>query len=115
MKKNLDTDSVTQKYSRGEAIAVDEEGDVALDFSTVFKQLFCIAAQNLANLIHEPLEKLGVLFEEPLETGTMNRTRSSRRTVVTRQPFHISTKPDVEKDHVVEPFFGRGQYLSVMR
>jgi hypothetical protein len=115
MKKNLETDSVARKYSRGEAMAVDEESDVALDFSTVFKQLFCIAAQNLANLIHEPLEKLGVLFEEPLETGTMNQTKSSKRMVVTRQPSSVLTKPDVEKDHVDEPFFGRGQYLSVMR
>ncbi|KAJ9613009.1 hypothetical protein H2200_002950 [Cladophialophora chaetospira] len=71
MKEYIETDPVARKYRAGNTgqNLSEDTIDGSLNFAPIFKQLFCVAAQHLANLTHEPLEKLGVLFEEPLETG----------------------------------------------
>ena len=71
MKEYIETDPVARKYRAGNAapIVAEDTIDGALNFASIFKQLFCVAAQHLANIIHVPLERLGALFEEPLETG----------------------------------------------
>ena len=71
MKEYIETDPVARKYRAGNTVQNPSEDttDGSINFAPIFKQLFCVAAQQLANLTHEPLEKLGVLFEEPLETG----------------------------------------------
>lgn len=44
------------------------------DFAMIFKELFCVAADGLAMHLHQPLDRLGVLFEEPVCTGTTSKT-----------------------------------------
>lgn len=48
-------------------------GDGIDDFSLLFKELFCVAAQDLANLVQQPLEGLGILFDGIMETGTLRQ------------------------------------------
>jgi hypothetical protein len=43
------------------------------DYSIMFRELFCIAAEDLAGQINEPLEKLGVLYDDILSTGRIGR------------------------------------------
>ena len=46
-------------------------GDGIDDFSLLFKELFCVAAQDLANLVQKPLQGLGMLYEGMMDTGTL--------------------------------------------
>ncbi|RVX74173.1 hypothetical protein B0A52_02005 [Exophiala mesophila] len=67
----LEKDPIARQYrpSQTHPNISDNLTENAMNFAPIFKQLFCVAAQQLATLIHEPLERVGVLFEEPLETG----------------------------------------------
>lgn len=89
------------------------------DYSVLFKQLFCVAAQDLATLIQQPLESMGVLFEGIMNTGTVRK--AARRNV-----FHkITTRNNLDdslEDHIeaaekgrASIIFGRGQLLFLIR
>ncbi|KAG8527908.1 uncharacterized protein KY384_006824 [Bacidia gigantensis] len=41
------------------------------DYETLFKELFCVAASDLAATIQVPLTDLGVLFDDVVSTGTL--------------------------------------------
>ena len=56
-------------------------GDGSDDYETLFKQLFCIAANNLAATLHDTLGNMGVLFGDICNTGTVNRSNGMRRLV----------------------------------
>lgn len=46
-----------------------DEGEITEDYSTIFRELFCVAADELAGELNEPLENVGVLFDEIFNTG----------------------------------------------
>jgi len=70
------------------------------DYSIAFRELFCIAAEDLAGQINEPLEKLGVLYDDILCTG-----RSSKK----RTEHTVNSRPGSSSG------FGHGQLLFVFR
>lgn len=39
------------------------------DYSILFREMFCVAAKDLADATHQPLQSVGVLYEEMLITG----------------------------------------------
>ncbi|EHY52767.1 hypothetical protein ABEF92_002521 [Exophiala dermatitidis] len=84
--------------------------DVSLNFAPVFKQLFCMAAQRLADHIHEPLGRLGTLFEEPLDTGTVFVCTPSRTALPAVSP-NATNSPDLESGNCI----ARGKYLFLTR
>ncbi len=115
--ESLSTDPSARKYAPGSTVPAsnDDGSELSTNFSDIFKQLFCVAAQRLANEMHEPLEDLGVLFEEPLETGTFHLSRSSK---IAGHPskFSIgSRQSDLERDAANVVSFGRGKYLFLNR
>lgn len=73
MKDYLETDTTARKYRPGHTSPTlqDDSSEASINFAPIFKQLFCVAAQQLAVSVHEPLERLGTLFEEPLDTGAV--------------------------------------------
>ncbi len=73
MKKDIEVDTTTNQNRPGSHTTTlpDDTSEISVNFARVFKELFCVAAQQLANTLHEPLEKIGVLFEEPMDTGTV--------------------------------------------
>jgi hypothetical protein len=76
MKESIESDPVSKAYNSTQAEPSDSTSTASSeDFSGMFKKLFCVAALGLANNLHEPIETLGPLFEEPLETGTLNRRK----------------------------------------
>ncbi|KAI9801284.1 MAG: hypothetical protein M1833_002854 [Piccolia ochrophora] len=78
------------------------------DSSVIFRELFCVAAAELAEQINEPLEKLGVLYDEIMSTGTTGK--------ISRALFRRSSSyPDVELGSSNPFAFGRGQLLFVVR
>ena len=78
----------------------------------VFKELFILAALDLANQIHQPLETLGTLFEVPLETG-----RQPRRRKLTHWKRMSDIEPsDTEMENSALPsFLSAGKFLFVLR
>ncbi|OAL28595.1 hypothetical protein AYO22_02789 [Fonsecaea multimorphosa] len=80
MREHIENDPIARKYrpSNTSKKLPDDALAGSFNFAPIFKQLFCVTAQQLANLIHQPLERLGVLFEEPLDTGTISIHRHLR-------------------------------------
>ena len=81
----------------------------------VFKELFLVAANELAKMIQEPLAHLGVLFDDIMSTGTVGRSRFSASIFFkTSLPTSASDISSVEKGYAPMTF-GRGQVLFAVR
>lgn len=85
--------------------------EAGVDFATAFKEHFCVAASELAEIIQEPLENLGVLFHSIMFTGTVDRPR---RTKLFNRSLTTSGPSNAERGHVY-PALGRGQLLFLVR
>ncbi|KAI1480540.1 hypothetical protein F4774DRAFT_424800 [Daldinia eschscholtzii] len=48
---------------------IDDEGKLIEDYDTIFRELFCVAAMNLAAKLKEKLVDIGILWDEILATG----------------------------------------------
>ncbi|KAF7858513.1 hypothetical protein EAF04_009113 [Stromatinia cepivora] len=55
--------------SKEEVSLVDSDGDLIKDYSIVFRELFCIAAADLANDLRIPMERLGPLYDDVIGTS----------------------------------------------
>lgn len=58
-----------------------KDTELQTDFDTLFKQLFCVAAQGLADDLKQPLNNLGILYDDVLSTtvSTSNLSRITGR------------------------------------
>jgi len=109
MRTHIRTGSFT-KYNRSNSTAMARESpDGTGDYSQVFKELFCVAAQDLASMIQEPLEKLGVLYDEIINTGTVKK--NAQGSMFSR---NWPAAEDLERANRVMTL-GRGQLLFVIR
>ena len=81
------------------------------DYSTLFKELFCVAAKDLADLIQEPLEDIGVLHGKIMSTGTLSKTEKLKRHGLKMRNNALDVAERGESPVV----FGRGQLLFVVR
>lgn len=86
--------------------------DEAEDYSQTFKELFCVAAYDLASMIQEPFENLGVLYDEIMSTGTLQRSRSAQ---LLSRSARCHTQDDLEQASGDTMTWGRGQLLFVVR
>ncbi|KAL9623126.1 MAG: hypothetical protein Q9160_002640 [Pyrenula sp. 1 TL-2023] len=107
MKQHLASNPSARRYVPGNSQPSDQGMESDLDFSMVFKELFCAAAQDLASHVHQPLDKLGVLFEEPIETGRYPNNPNLFKEKIT-------SKEDIESADL-SYYFGKGQYMFVVR
>ena len=115
MKESLESDPRSGSYFPGQDVSPDSISSTSTeDFSGVFKKLFCVAGLNLANNLHEPLETLGPLFEEPLETGTLNSGNDFSYRVLLRWKPRVK-QADVETTSTMPALIGRGQYFFLTR
>ncbi|KAI9837624.1 MAG: hypothetical protein M1838_004784 [Thelocarpon superellum] len=90
-----------------------EETDPSEDYSVVFRELFCVAAWELADQIDEPLENLGVLYDEIMMTGTTAKSKQRRwGCLSSARPSPVHDAEAGLRDHVIH---GRGQVLFVVR
>ncbi|KKY25725.1 putative mhyt domain signaling [Phaeomoniella chlamydospora] len=85
----------------------EEESGFQQDFEMLFKEMFCVSAQDLATQTHQSLENIGILYEEPLETGTLTNKRRKRLSLK-------NCHGDVESLNSAQ-FFGQGHFLFVVR
>lgn len=75
------------------------------DYTVVFREQFCIAASNLAAALHIPLEKIGVLYDKIIETGTWTEEKRISRSTI---------EDDMEMSLHKPIIFGRGQALVLV-
>lgn len=90
-----------------------DAGNIEIDdnFSRVFKELFCVAAQDLAEQIHEPLGEIGLLYDDIMNTGT---TELKRKGTLSFPSSKADPSSDIESGQSSFAF-GRGQLLFVVR
>lgn len=114
MKEYLETDPTARRYRPGHPTPTlqDESSESSINFAPIFKQLFCVAAQRLATLVHEPLERIGTLFEEPLDTGAIF-VSTSAKPLDTGSTKNLSTN-DVEAGSDSQAIT-RGKYFFLTR
>ena len=80
----------------------------------LFKELFLVAANELANTIQEPLANLGVLFDDIISTGTVKRSKYGASIFKTSLNSSIRDATSAGKDD--DPItYGRGQVLFAVR
>ena len=99
--------------SENRTLAIQATDEV--EYSTLFKKLFLVAANELANTIQEPLTNLGVLFDDILNTGTTSRLKiGAGKYFKSSLPTSTSDLNSAEQGHVPMTF-GRGQVLFAVR
>ena len=82
-------------------------------YAYVFKELFCVAASDLAATIQVPLEKLGILFDDIMSTGTLKRANAIRCLIKGSRAGDLE-HAQAERDHA-SLVLGRGQLLFAVR
>lgn len=82
------------------------------DYPTLFKQLFCVAAKDLADIVQLPLEDVGLLDETIMNTGTLGK--SARLKLLQGLPRRHNELDSVEKGRA-PMIIGRGQMLFLVR
>ncbi|KAJ5619996.1 hypothetical protein N7510_003980 [Penicillium lagena] len=58
-----------QKHVLSRGVVLDKETELQTDFDTLFKQLFCVTAQDLSTELRVPLQDLGMLYDDVLTTA----------------------------------------------
>ncbi|KAK0116896.1 hypothetical protein ONS96_012742 [Cadophora gregata f. sp. sojae] len=89
----------------------NEEGTPIKDYSIVFRELFCVAAAELAAELHLPVERLGVLYDEMVITGlgakALDKSHKSVTTIA-------SSLIDLEREGKEGSSLGKGQLLFLV-
>lgn len=71
-----------------------------IDYSLIFKERFIVTATRLAELLHEPLSQVGILYDGIMKTGQKKRRRSKR---------------DEEMLNQISRMYGKGQMLFLIK
>jgi NO-binding membrane sensor protein with MHYT domain len=88
----------------GDNVSIASVSGKPFDYSSILKELFCTAAQDLANIVDEPLNKVGVLYDKILTTGNI----SPRVKMFITTPT-INSPSDAEQGYRQTMTLGRGQ------
>ena len=84
-----------------------DNGEHLEDYSIIFRELFCVAAAELADQLNQPIENIGVLFDEILATGQNGYKARNRHST--------SGLVDLERAAMEPQVLGRGQLLFVTK
>ncbi|KAJ5803043.1 uncharacterized protein N7503_005493 [Penicillium pulvis] len=70
MRNRLESEQAAiQKHVLSRGVVNDKDTELQTDFDTLFKQLFCVSAQELSNDLRLPLHELGTLYDDVLATA----------------------------------------------
>jgi hypothetical protein len=92
-----------------ELALTNDDGEPIDNYSVIFRELFCVAADELAHQMNESVENIGVLFDDILSTGLK---RTAKRRPAKSTP---SSSVDIERTSTPVPILGRGQLLFLVR
>ncbi|BDD62741.1 hypothetical protein MPDQ_006152 [Monascus purpureus] len=101
MKNRLQSDEdLAHRYISSKGCVTDEETELETDFDTLFKQLFCVTAQELSDQLHVPLPDLGILYDDVLVSSSTTSFLSraiGKRPSVTRKGQMLFTIRQLDK------------------
>ncbi|KGO65255.1 Uncharacterized protein PITC_072480 [Penicillium italicum] len=70
MRNRLNSEeSAIEKHMLSRGVFMDNDTELQTDFDTLFKQLFCVTAQELSNDLSLPLQDLGTLYDDVISTA----------------------------------------------
>ncbi|KAH8685526.1 hypothetical protein BGZ60DRAFT_522818 [Tricladium varicosporioides] len=118
MKTHLTRAGLTHHHlrSKSQANLLNEEGTPIEDYSVIFRELFCLAAWEIANSFKIPMDDLGILYDEIVTTGNKSRKGAAggRKSIFTA----TSTVADERKTKKTKdsdvPMMGKGQLLFLV-
>ncbi|KAF2794657.1 hypothetical protein K505DRAFT_374462 [Melanomma pulvis-pyrius CBS 109.77] len=92
--------------------------DISIGYSATFRQLFCVAAHDIAKSLDTRLQDLGSLYEDVLTTGTLLtqtpwKDTHGTKNIVAANVANISG--DIEAGIANPILFGKGQLLVLTR
>ena len=117
MYKNVGTASTSETSAMHADFGLSDGNQ---DYETFFKQLFCVAACNLATTFHDKVDNMGVLFGDICSTGTVTRSNALKRLAKTvlswiRRRRNLSNFSQAEQGNTLDDDFGQGQLLFLVR
>lgn len=91
-----------------------DDSDGPEDYSMIFRELFCVAAAGLAEQLNEPLDNLGVLYDQIVVTGTISGRGRGRKSRLLQLKSEAVIQ-DTERGSPTPLSFGPGKLLFVVR
>jgi hypothetical protein len=95
--------SRNSRPSTGSTLSAYEDSDIESDYSVIFREYFCVAAEDLAGLLDTSITQLGVLYNGIVTTGSLASEFTKKRVI-----------GDVE-NILLPTIFGKGQLLFLVR
>ncbi|KAI9734718.1 MAG: hypothetical protein M1818_006705 [Claussenomyces sp. TS43310] len=92
-----------------ELALTNDDGAPIADYSIIFRELFCVAAAELAEQLNDSIENVGVLYDEILNAGQTLRKKLKARNST------FQSASNIELGGLELPLFGRGQLLFLVR
>ncbi len=89
---------------------MDESGTAINNYSLVFRELYCVAAADLAKDLNQPLERIGILYDDIINTG---QEPPNSRMQIGRKDTATGTT-DSAADVGQGSFMGKGQLLFLV-
>jgi hypothetical protein len=105
MRAHIHRTGVRNRLRSHDANLLSDLGTPIEDYSIVFRDLFCTAAADLADNFHLPLDKMGILYDDILNTGKAPRDNTKGKKKV----------QDVEREGLTQDDSGSGQLLFLVR
>ncbi|ETS77585.1 hypothetical protein PFICI_11459 [Pestalotiopsis fici W106-1] len=108
----------------GKVRLIDDNGQLVANYDIIFRELFCVAASNLADRMKEHISNVGILWDEILPTGTGVPRRQLRQPDDEAQNSHNGRGPSLDADILVEKGegwrsrqqeYGRGSLMFLVR
>ncbi|GAB7364874.1 hypothetical protein MBLNU230_g5665t1 [Neophaeotheca triangularis] len=104
-------EDMTESRPTSSASSTMYEAETYSDYSVIFRESFCTAASSLASVMHVPIDKLGILYDRIVETGTIGpEDRIQKRSTVSAE----EVTNDVEMGVQVAAL-GKGKLLFLVR
>ncbi|KAF2840815.1 hypothetical protein M501DRAFT_971220 [Patellaria atrata CBS 101060] len=92
-----------------------DSGDEHVDYSVMFRELFCVAASNLADYLKCTIGELGTLYEEITMSGISNPKPMSAMSSGFRLLKKRVADAESGREHMEPVMFGAGQILFLVR
>ncbi|KAL2830772.1 hypothetical protein BDW59DRAFT_13954 [Aspergillus cavernicola] len=70
MRDRIEAEDASHQSYLAKGMDADREAELSTGFDEQFKRHFCVAAQNLADEVRQPLDELGMLYDDVLTTST---------------------------------------------
>lgn len=105
MREHLEKLGIKNRNGSYDEKMISDDGEQIADYALIFKELFCVAAAELADDFHLPLDEMGVLYDDILTTGwDRGETDHERRRLL-----------DMESQGIVSENSGGGQLLFLTK